>query len=105
MFKILAFTFMIIDHIGLFFFPEMTEFRIIGRLAFPFFAFHSLPPQYVIVATFGDEKRTFRKWIFAQPAGARSQHRAARRHIRRSCAPAASKRHSGQTAPNRSSRL
>lgn len=39
MFKILAFAFMIIDHIGLFFFPEMTEFRIIGRLAFPFFAF------------------------------------------------------------------
>lgn len=30
---------MIIDHIGLFFFPEMVIFRIIGRLAFPLFAF------------------------------------------------------------------
>jgi hypothetical protein len=30
---------MLIDHIGLFFFPEMVIFRIIGRLAFPLFAF------------------------------------------------------------------
>ena len=30
---------MIIDHIGLFFFPEHILFRIIGRLSFPIFAF------------------------------------------------------------------
>lgn len=36
--KIIAITAMIIDHIGLFFFPHLIIFRAIGRLAFPLFA-------------------------------------------------------------------
>lgn len=36
--KLLAILFMIIDHIGLFFFPEHLWFRIIGRLSMPLFA-------------------------------------------------------------------
>ena len=37
--KILACVFMLIDHVGLTFFPEHDIFRILGRLAFPLFAF------------------------------------------------------------------
>ncbi len=37
--KVLACTTMLIDHIGLLFFPDQVLFRIIGRLAFPLFAF------------------------------------------------------------------
>lgn len=37
--KILAAIFMVIDHVGLMFFPSLPIFRIIGRLAFPVFAF------------------------------------------------------------------
>ncbi len=37
--KILAAVFMVIDHVGLMFFPYDIAFRIIGRLAFPIFAF------------------------------------------------------------------
>lgn len=37
--KIIAVITMIIDHIGLFFFPEYIFFRIIGRISFPIFAF------------------------------------------------------------------
>ena len=37
--KILACLFMVIDHVGLTFFPEHDIFRILGRLAFPLFAF------------------------------------------------------------------
>ncbi len=37
--KILAAICMVIDHVGLMFFPRMVIFRIIGRLAFPIFAF------------------------------------------------------------------
>ncbi len=36
--KLIAFTSMVIDHIGLLFFPHIVFFRIIGRLAFPLFA-------------------------------------------------------------------
>lgn len=36
--KLLAITTMVIDHIGLFFFPQELVFRMIGRLAFPLFA-------------------------------------------------------------------
>lgn len=36
--KILAIVTMIIDHVGLFFFPHIYIFRIIGRLSFPLFA-------------------------------------------------------------------
>ncbi len=39
MFKILAMTLMVLDHVGLFFFPDLIILRIIGRLSFPFFAF------------------------------------------------------------------
>ena len=37
--KILAAIFMVIDHVGLMFFSDLIIFRIIGRLAFPIFAF------------------------------------------------------------------
>lgn len=37
--KIIGIISMVIDHIGLVFFPEIIIFRIIGRLAFPIFAF------------------------------------------------------------------
>jgi hypothetical protein len=36
--KLIAITAMIIDHIGLFFFPHIFIFRVIGRLSFPLFA-------------------------------------------------------------------
>lgn len=36
--KIIAIVSMVIDHIGLFFFPQYEIFRIIGRIAFPLFA-------------------------------------------------------------------
>lgn len=39
MLKILAAVFMVIDHVGLMFFPGERIFRILGRLAFPIFAF------------------------------------------------------------------
>lgn len=37
--KILAAIFMVCDHVGLVFFPSITLLRIVGRLAFPIFAF------------------------------------------------------------------
>ncbi len=37
--KIIAVISMVIDHVGMLFFPQSAEFRIIGRLAFPIFAF------------------------------------------------------------------
>ena len=36
--KILALLFMITDHVGAIFFPKITELRIIGRIAFPLYA-------------------------------------------------------------------
>ncbi|HEY4035600.1 MAG TPA: TraX family protein [Ktedonobacteraceae bacterium] len=36
--KLIAITCMVIDHVGLFFFPQILLFRIVGRLAFPLFA-------------------------------------------------------------------
>ena len=39
MLKVLAAIFMVCDHVGLMFFPTEASFRIIGRLAFPIFAF------------------------------------------------------------------
>ncbi|WP_367275868.1 TraX family protein [Niallia sp. MER 6] len=38
--KLIAIISMLIDHIGLIFFPESTFMRILGRIAFPIFAFH-----------------------------------------------------------------
>ncbi|MEG1942513.1 MAG: TraX family protein, partial [Angelakisella sp.] len=37
--KIIAIAAMLIDHIGYMFFPDMIIFRLIGRIAFPIFAF------------------------------------------------------------------
>lgn len=37
--KLFAILFMVIDHIGLVFYPEVTELRQLGRLAFPIFAY------------------------------------------------------------------
>lgn len=37
--KMIAFASMVVDHVGYVFFPEMGFMRIIGRLAFPIFAF------------------------------------------------------------------
>ncbi len=37
--KLIAVLAMLVDHIGFVFFPEVLEFRIIGRIAFPLFAF------------------------------------------------------------------
>lgn len=39
MIKILACVFMVIDHIGLIFFPQYEALRIVGRLSMPFFAY------------------------------------------------------------------
>ncbi|MCI5157305.1 MAG: hypothetical protein D3906_02505 [Candidatus Electrothrix sp. AUS1_2] len=41
MIKIIAVISMLIDHIGVVFFPDMIEFRILGRLAFPLFAYQA----------------------------------------------------------------
>jgi len=38
--KIIAIVTMIIDHIGLFLYPQTMIFRIIGRISFPIFAYH-----------------------------------------------------------------
>ena len=37
--KVLAVVSMIVDHVGFVFFPQVTIFRVFGRLAFPLFAF------------------------------------------------------------------
>lgn len=39
MIKIIALVSMILDHIGLYLYPDLIIFRVIGRLAFPLFAF------------------------------------------------------------------
>lgn len=36
--KVIAILTMVIDHVGLYFFPELTVLRVIGRLSFPLFA-------------------------------------------------------------------
>ena len=36
--KLIAIICMIVDHIGVAFFPQHTEFRMIGRIAFPLYA-------------------------------------------------------------------
>jgi hypothetical protein len=56
MLKLLALVTMLVDHIGYMFFPNEMFFRIIGRLAFPIFAYHialgysrtSNPKKYVL---------------------------------------------------------
>ena len=39
MFKLIAVVSMLIDHIGVAFYPDMILFRVVGRLAFPMFAY------------------------------------------------------------------
>lgn len=39
MIKLLACIFMVVDHIGIIFFPEVFELRIVGRLSMPLFAY------------------------------------------------------------------
>ncbi|MBA3723421.1 MAG: hypothetical protein H0W89_00810 [Candidatus Levybacteria bacterium] len=60
--KLLAITLMIIDHIGLFFFPENFLFRTIGRLSFPLFAWLIANGAY---HTRNINKYLFRLFIFA----------------------------------------
>jgi hypothetical protein len=57
--KLFAIIFMIIDHIGLFFFPHMIAFRIFGRISFPLFAWliangarHTSNPKAYLVRIF-----------------------------------------------------
>ena len=39
MLKLIAMLTMLVDHIGLLFFPEIMAFRIVGRIAMPLFAY------------------------------------------------------------------
>ncbi|MBD2859531.1 hypothetical protein IB286_10995 [Spongiibacter sp. KMU-158] len=54
--KIIALLSMIIDHIGLFFFPQFEIFRIVGRLAFPLFAW--------LVANGAQHTRDLKQYVF-----------------------------------------
>lgn len=54
--KLLAISLMIIDHIGLFFFPENFLFRTIGRLSFPLFAW--------LIANGAFHTRNINKYLF-----------------------------------------
>lgn len=56
--KIMAVTFMIIDHIGLVFFPEQSAWRIVGRLAFPLFAY-----QLAVGFEFTRDRKTQLKYL------------------------------------------
>ena len=60
--KLLAILFMIIDHIGAVFFPDVIIYRIIGRISFPLFAY-----QLTIgfKHTSNVNKYLLRLWIFA----------------------------------------
>ena len=60
--KLIAILSMLIDHIGYIFFPGNIEFRIVGRLAFPIFAWH-ISQGYV--HTRDQKKYMLRMLIFA----------------------------------------
>lgn len=60
--KLIAIITMAIDHIGYIFFPELTILRIIGRIAFPIFAYQ-LAKGYI--HTSNKRKYMFRLWTFA----------------------------------------
>lgn len=60
--KLIAILSMLIDHIGYIFFPGNIEFRIVGRLAFPIFAWH-ISQGYV--HTSNQKKYMLRMLIFA----------------------------------------
>ncbi len=59
--KIIALISMIIDHIGLVFFPEYIVFRLIGRLSFPIFAFFIAEGWYY---THSKKKYTLLMFVF-----------------------------------------
>lgn len=60
--KVIAIITMLLDHIGLVFFPQLAFLRIIGRIAFPIFAY-----QLTIGYRHTSNKRRYmsRLWIFA----------------------------------------
>lgn len=60
--KVIAIICMLIDHIGLIFFPSIETLRIIGRLAFPIFAYQ-IAQGYTYTSNVN--KYMFRLWIFA----------------------------------------
>lgn len=62
MLKLLAILFMVIDHIGAIIYPDTELFRVIGRLAFPIFAYQ-LAQGYAHTSNYN--KYMFRLWIFA----------------------------------------
>lgn len=64
--KVLAVTFMIIDHIGVVFYPEQSIWRIIGRLAFPLFA-------YQLAVGFQFTKNRSKQWRYLIAFGLLSQ--------------------------------
>lgn len=60
--KVIAIVSMLIDHIGVAFFPGVVMFRIIGRLAFPIFTYF-ISMGYLKTSNFN--KYLIRLWIFA----------------------------------------
>ncbi|PLS19639.1 hypothetical protein CVD28_04265 [Bacillus sp. M6-12] len=60
--KILAILFMIIDHVGFIFYPGVEVLRIIGRLAFPIFAYQ-IAQGYIHTSNY--PKYMWRLWLFA----------------------------------------
>lgn len=60
--KWIALIAMVIDHIGLMFFPEETAFRVIGRISFPIFAYLVAEGSF---KTRNRKRYLFRIWFFA----------------------------------------
>ncbi len=67
MFKIIAIISMLLDHIGFVFFPEHIIFRVIGRIAFPIFAFGISYGYLKSKNIFNYGKRIFLLAIISQP--------------------------------------
>lgn len=60
--KVIAVITMVVDHLGYLFFPELTWMRIIGRIAFPIFAYQMSIGYF---HTSNKNKYMLRMWIFA----------------------------------------
>ncbi|HRN96061.1 MAG TPA: TraX family protein [Candidatus Levybacteria bacterium] len=60
--KLIAIILMVVDHVGIFFFPELLIFRIIGRLSFPLFGWLIANGAY---HTKNINAYTFRLFVFA----------------------------------------
>lgn len=67
MFRVIAFITMVIDHIGLILFPQYIIFRIIGRLAFPLFAFGIAQGYSKTRDVFNYGQRIFLLALISQP--------------------------------------